>query len=312
MTHWATIWTPMLASNPRPGETAQTLAADDAYSFERKFDGVRAILSWNGERVRLFTRARSRDIAAQFPEIVNDVHTYARGERFVLDGELMLAGQDEGDLRLRHLLGRVNSRPPRVGLPVQHEAIYHAFDILQIGDVDVTARTLLERRNLRDQQLEHYDGAHVERVLAYTHKLAEFERGRALGHEGVVAKRTHSPYRQGRRSSEWVKLKHRFTLTCIAYGTTESTSSSRPFGALLLAMLAGGRPQPVGQVGSGLSGAEMTAVRATLDEGRFPLVEVTCMGRTADGLREPVFDRLLPDAEFDDAGLSQLDDVPLH
>jgi bifunctional non-homologous end joining protein LigD len=135
---------------------------------------------------------------------------------------------------------------------------------------------------------------------------------KAWGGEGLMAKRAASRYIPGKRVSWWLKYKFTHNLTCIAYGYTETDAPDRPFGALLLALMDDdGVVHPIGQVGSGMSESMMKDLQAVLWLGGFPLVKVTCLARTANGLREPVFVRVLDSVKPAEAKLSQLDALPV-
>ena len=84
------------------------------------------------------------------------------------------------------------------------------------------------------------------------------EQSRALGLEGVVAKRLDSPYRPGIRSGEWLKVKGTRRQEFVIAGWTPSETHPDRIGALVLAYHEPdieGEPRLVyaGRVGSGLS-----------------------------------------------------------
>src|ERR1019366_9689804 len=77
-----------------------------------------------------------------------------------------------------------------------------------------------------------------------------------LGMEGVVAKRRTSTYQAGRRSRDWIKVKHQHMQEVVIGGFTEGNGSRQgEFGALLLGLPStdGRRVTFVGQVGTGVS-----------------------------------------------------------
>ena len=86
--------------------------------------------------------------------------------------------------------------------------------------------------------------------------------------EGVVAKRRNSPYRPGKRSADWIKVKDQRTQEVVVGGWTVGQGSRRStFGALLLGIPseASGRQLAfVGKVGSGFSQADGEALLARL------------------------------------------------
>jgi bifunctional non-homologous end joining protein LigD len=85
--------------------------------------------------------------------------------------------------------------------------------------------------------------------------------------EGVVAKRLDAPYRPGRRSRDWVKVKNQRMQEVVVGGYTRGKGSRRAdFGALLLGLPTGarGRLEFVGKVGSGFTEAARTDLLARM------------------------------------------------
>ena len=119
----------------------------------------------------------------------------------VLDGELISgSGRAASFYRLAPDLAGTPSRPGR-------EVSLVAFDVLAVGGERVTDLPYAERRRLLGQlsligpawcTAPSRTGVHVAELLAAC---------QALDVEGVVAKAVGSPYRPGRRSSEWTKFK---------------------------------------------------------------------------------------------------------
>src|SRR5262249_12081694 len=79
---------------------------------------------------------------------------------------------------------------------------YHVFDVAWLDGRDVTRLTLTDRRALLDALPL---GAPLVRVREL-HDAEPWERARAEGWEGVIAKRRDSPY-EHRRSKHWLKMK---------------------------------------------------------------------------------------------------------
>src|SRR4029450_2899107 len=94
------------------------------------------------------------------------------------------------------------------------------------------------------------------------------EQARGLGLEGVVAKRAASPYRPGRRSPDWRKVKTQRTQDCVIVGWTPGQGKrAGTLGALLLALYDDGWLRYVGSVGTGFTDAMLRHLLAG-PEGR--------------------------------------------
>jgi bifunctional non-homologous end joining protein LigD len=80
------------------------------------------------------------------------------------------------------------------------------------------------------------------------------------GWEGVIAKKAESPYRSGKRSSDWRKLKIVRRQEFVIGGWTEPRQSRIHFGALLLGVYDNDRLQYVGHTGTGFADKELARV----------------------------------------------------
>jgi bifunctional non-homologous end joining protein LigD len=95
-----------------------------------------------------------------------------------------------------------------------------------------------------------------ERLQIITHVEGDGEAftegARALGLEGVVAKRVGSPYVPGRRTDAWRKIKLITSQDCVILGYTQGQGGrAGSFGALLVGAIVDGELRWVGQVGTG-------------------------------------------------------------
>ncbi len=259
---------PMLAS------IGDTPLVSTAFVYEPKYDGIRALVAIEpargGPSVRIWSRL-GNDKTAQFPEVAEALRSWARTIRrpLLLDGEIVALGEGGEPVGFQHLQGRLHLKDGvRKAPPVQAEESRNAalvlFDILREGDTDLRGRALNERRS------------HLERVFARTAharvRLSEQVRGdgrslqaRALvqGWEGLIAKSLDSPYKSGRRSPDWRKLKLVRTQTCVVGGWTDPRGTRPRFGALVLGVYDDQRQlRYVGHAGSGFSDAELERVFA--------------------------------------------------
>jgi len=81
---------------------------------------------------------------------------------------------------------------------------------------------------------------------------------RDQGLEGLLAKRLDAPYRPGRRSTEWIKVKHVHTQEVVVVGWAPGKGRrAGTIGALLLAVADGDGYRFVGRVGTGFTDAAL-------------------------------------------------------
>jgi bifunctional non-homologous end joining protein LigD len=182
------------------------------YSFEYKWDGIRALAAVETAGWRLWGR-RKADYTTRYPDL--DVLRRLPAGTLV-DGELVACDAD-GRPDLPRLLRRHGLTDPwRIRHAPQWCSVrYVLFDLLYHAGRCLVREPLVERRSVLAelcQKLEaadvHFSGSVVGQGEAlYSAALAQ-------GHEGVLAKHLVSLYRPGQRSAAWRKIKPRPRRTC--------------------------------------------------------------------------------------------------
>jgi bifunctional non-homologous end joining protein LigD len=176
------------------------------WAYELKWDGVRAFAHLENGSARIVSR-RGEELTPRYPELGA---ISAEGiEDAVLDGEIV-AFDAEGRpsfsrLQLRMGLTKEGVIRRRVS---EAPVTFVAFDLLWLDGRPLFDEPYEERRRLLDGL--GFDGPSWQAPrnhLGDGEALLELVRRRRL--EGVVAKRLSSPYRPGRRSPEWLKVKCR-------------------------------------------------------------------------------------------------------
>ena len=222
---------PMLAT------VAQEIPVGEEWTFEPKYDGIRILAFVADGSVSLLSR-NGNSKTAQFPEIVSALAGVSRARKrpFVLDGELV--AMDEGEparfqlLQSRmHATDRAHIAARRGDTPVA----YVVFDILLDGE-EALIHEAQHVRRAHLLKLLHPPVPHVLRVSdALSGKPAALlEKARALGWEGVIAKRRDALYEPGKRSRAWLKLKIEQRQEFVVGGYTEPRNSRQHIGAILL------------------------------------------------------------------------------
>jgi len=233
-------YAPMLAG------TSQDVPAGDGWRFEIKWDGFRAIARVDGDDVLLWSRngkalqGRSPTVAAALPGALT-------ARSCVLDGELC-AFDDTG--------------VPRFELYQRSEGsiAYVVFDVLEIEGEPVISEPWGRRRELLTELI--VPGAPIVVLSqAYDDGAALLAAAGRRGLEGIVAKRVASPYRPGRRSDDWRKIKLRQEATLLIAGYTSGQGARSRLGALLLAT---DDLEYAGNCGSGLSDDDIRELLARL------------------------------------------------
>jgi ATP-dependent DNA ligase len=194
-----------------------------------KLDGHRMIMWRTGDGVRLQARS-GRDVTAVWGDLALAGHHLPAGT--VLDGEAVIATED-GRISFEAAQARAASSPTRARrLATQRPAHYIAFDALQLPppNGDIRARPYSERRaTLLNLLAELPAPTSIQAVSATTDRdtaLTWYDTLHDQGVEGIVAKRTTSPYRAG-RTGAWLKIRHADTIEASVVGFTGATRQPR-------------------------------------------------------------------------------------
>ena len=191
---------PMLASAGR-------LPADEEeWGFEIKWDGVRAITYWRPKQLRIESR-NLNDVSARYPEL-RALGLQLGTREAVLDGEIV-AFDEHGRPSFERLQRRMHISSASVVRRLADEApvSYLIFDLLYLDGHTMMALSYRERRALLEglelkgpawQTPAYHAGEGRELLAAAAEQRLE----------GVVAKRLDSPYRPGKRTEEWLKIKN--------------------------------------------------------------------------------------------------------
>jgi bifunctional non-homologous end joining protein LigD len=163
--------------------------------------------------------------------------------RTILDGEIIAV--DENGIPRFQLLQRFQKRPTAA-------TVYFIFDVLWADGMDITTKTLLERRAVLASIIKPKSGIQSGSYVADKGK-ALFGLAKTKGMEGIVAKRKNSIYRPGKRSSDWLKIKSRPQQEFVVGGFTEGKGSRNHLGALFLGAYQNGTLRYFGHSGSGFS-----------------------------------------------------------
>ena len=187
----------------------------DTGHVEPKWDGFRTVVFRDGDDVELGSR-NGKPMTRYFPELVEALKENLP-ERCVLDGEIVVVSGDRLDFDA--LQQRIHPASSRVKLLAgQTPASFVAFDLLALGDDDLTGRPFSERRALLVESLA--DARPPVHVTRATGDLAEAQRWftqfEGAGLDGVVAKPLDAPYQPDKRAM--FKIKHERTADCVVAG----------------------------------------------------------------------------------------------
>jgi ATP-dependent DNA ligase len=200
---------------PMLAKLAHELPEGDGWLFEPKWDGFRALVFRDGERVYL----QSRDLKPldrYFPELAAHLRAVLP-ERCVVDGEIVIATEHGLDFDVLQM--RLHPAASRVAkLAKGTPSSFVAFDLLAEGDEDLRDRPQAERRGRLERALVRArDSIHLtpstrDRAIAQDW----FHRFEGAGLDGVIAKHESTTYQPGKRAM--IKVKHTRTADCVVGG----------------------------------------------------------------------------------------------
>jgi ATP-dependent DNA ligase len=200
---------------PMLAKLASELPAGDGWLFEPKWDGFRAIVF--RDRDRLYLQSRDlRPLDRYFPELAAPLLA-SLPERCVVDGEIVIAtgrGLDFDALQLR--LHPAASRVAK--LAAETPSSFVAFDLLAEGDRDLRSRPQSERRAQLEEALARASGRVRLTPCTRDRAVAQewFHRFEGAGLDGVIAKHESTTYQPGQRAM--IKVKHARTADCVVAG----------------------------------------------------------------------------------------------
>lgn len=276
----------------------------EGWLFEIKWDGFRAVGAKHGESVELYSRMGT-DFTEKFAAVADALRSLKHD--VILDGEVVVV-DEHGEARFEWLqnYGRV----PHGTLQ------YFIFDILWCDGHNVRTMSLIQRKALLKHILPEHPllrySDHIE-----THGIKLFHEMQHRGLEGMVAKRADSPYREGDRGADWLKIKTHLRQEVVIGGYTEPRGGRKYLGSLLVGVYDRGEFKYVGHSGGGIPDDQRRSLRdnlARLERKTSPfsaepkpnapvhwvrpelVCEMSFAQWTSDGyMRQPQFEGLRPD-----------------
>ena len=215
-------------------KASEAIPEGDAWRYEPKWDGFRALVFWDGDSIYLQSRDL-KPLGRYFPELEAGLKQ-TLPPRLVLDGEIVIA-TDHG-LDFEALQMRIHPAESRVRmLAEQTPSSFVAFDLLAQDDTDLRQLPYEARRLRLESVVRGLDAPVFLTPMTPNHVLAQdwFERFEGAGLDGVIAKRIEEPYRPGARG--WLKIKHLRTVDVVVGGFRWNRGEEgKSVGSLLLGL----------------------------------------------------------------------------
>jgi bifunctional non-homologous end joining protein LigD len=227
--------------------------------YEIKWDGYRTIAEVQKGKVKLYSRnllsfdERFAPVAESLKDLGHDA---------VVDGEVVVV------VTAGHSSFQLLQQYQKTG---QGRLIYYVFDLLYLDGRDLRRLPLTERKKLLAQLVPG-----LPRVLFSEHVVDRgmdlFRAAISRGLEGIIAKDGSGPYREGKRSGDWFKIKTVARQEAVIGGFTAPRGGRIALGAMLLGVYEGENLVYIGHTGGGLGDDELSLLRKQLD----PLATPSC------------------------------------
>ncbi len=294
-------------------ESSKVFDSDD-WLYEIKWDGYRALSEIDSKEVKLYSR-NGLLFNDYYPTLISELKKIKK--KIVIDGEIVVL--DENGMPNFQMLQHYGNNQG-------HPLVYYVFDILYKDDEDVTGWPLIDRKELLQKLLPKSD------IIRYSDHIVGnggnfFDLAKSKNLEGIMAKKANSLYVPGKRSSDWLKIKHHQTDEAIIVGYTEPTGGRNHFGALVLGERKGKELVYAGHTGTGFDTKKLKEIYQLLqplktDKSPFKqkvrtntpvtwvkprlVCELKFTEKTRDGmLRHPVFLRLRKDKTPEEVTIDQ-------
>ncbi|HEY5407732.1 MAG TPA: DNA ligase D [Ginsengibacter sp.] len=286
---------------------------DNNWVFEIKWDGYRAIAEKNKNKILLYSR-NGISFLSSYPIVADQLLCIK--EDVVIDGEIVVV-DDTGNPSFQ-LLQHYGEDP-------DHPILYYIFDLLKLNGHETTGLSLVERKELLQKIIPQNE------VIKYSDHIIEngksfFQVSKEKDLEGIMAKKADSKYYPGKRTPDWLKIKHHKTQEAIIAGYTQPSGARKYFGALILAIKDGKKLKYIGHTGGGFNQSslkEMYEKMQPLIQQQSPfnekiktnspvtwiapqlICEVKFAEITADGkLRQPIFLHLRTDKNINEVTMA--------
>ncbi len=231
--------------------------------FEIKYDGYRIVAAREGGVAVLRSR-NGNDLTATFPEIARAVRGLPFGH-VIVDGEVVV--HDAAGLpsfaRLQKR-GRLRNHADIQRAAVELPARMYVFDLLALGDLDLRAMPLTERKRVLREVLPPVGPLHYCDHIVEAGEVM-YQHATRMRLEGIVAKRADGVYVPG-RSGSWMKIRAVETGDFVVVGWSEPPDERRGLSSLHLGRYDGDTLVHAGSVGTGFTVEQLDEIRAMLGE----------------------------------------------
>jgi len=227
-------------------------------AVEYKYDGFRLLIHKKGNEVILFTR-RLENVTKQFPEVVDYVKKYVRGNSFILDSEAVGYNKKTKEYTsFQHISQRIKRKYEIEKIKDELPVEVNVFDILYYNGNSMLDEPFIKRTELIKKIVSNqkYKIITSKQIITGDEKKAEefFKRALKDHQEGVMMKSLDAFYKPGSRVGYMIKVKpEERDLDLVIVGAEYGKGKrSGWFSSFILACREGNKFLEIGKMGTGI------------------------------------------------------------
>ena len=235
----------------------------EGWSYEIKWDGYRALAFMNKKAFDLRSR-NDKSFNEKFYPIYESIKKW--NIHAIVDGEIVVI-DDDGKANFGALQ---NWRSEADG-----HLLFYVFDILWLNGKDLTRLPLYRRREILESQMPKLENIRLSQTYEAS-GLDFYKAALNMGLEGIMAKKTDSPYLVNERTKDWLKIKANKRQEVVIGGFTQNEGSNKPFSSLLVGVFEKGKLVYTGKIGTGFNirtQKEMMDIFRPLITNKVPFTE---------------------------------------
>lgn len=295
---------------PMLAEQSKDIPSIEDYVYEIKWDGIRVQVIKINDDVKILSKS-GKNISDNFPEIIAGLKKL-EVESCVVDGELVTL-DSKGVPVFANIISRLHSSAMSRSHSIKnYPAVLYLFDVMYVDGRPCHELAFTRRRSMLEMIVKKSEAIRISEI--FTEGQTLFEGTKAMGLEGIMAKRKTGKYHFGKRSNDWLKIKVRNLIDAFIIGYTKGNGDRADlFGALHLCTRENELVKYLGKVGTGFDQQKLNEIFTKIKEHKIiskpisesveeeyntiwiadgPECEIQYASYTSNGtLREPVFYR---------------------
>lgn len=224
----------------------------DEWLYEVKWDGFRTLAYIHNEKVNICSR-NDKSFNERFYPLYEMLQKWDINA--VFDGEIVVINKkgmpDFGALQ--------TWRSEADG-----QLAYYIFDILWMENYDLKEVDFKDRRKVLEAVVEENKMIKVSQTFNISGKEF-FSLVDQMKLEGIIAKKTSSPYQEGKRTNNWLKIKAQRFQEAVIGGYTRNENTSKKFSSLLVGIFEGEEFISLATVGTGFTNKLQTEILKKLE-----------------------------------------------